>query len=336
MKVLITKDEHLQLGFRNKFRKPGWEEDVNQKHQFIIDHMIKNNIKIKITTGDIFDKQTNWTFKQFISNKKILEMYKEVDIEVYSIAGNHDMLDGRIDIKDSPFEEMTNEGLIKHLSLTVKDLSEDGITKAKVCGMDYRYIENDKDKEDFLSDLSTAFYNFEGVKMMVIHQNVTPDKQRVTEFTYDELSKVCQEKGIDIIVCGHYHIGYPTMELNGVVIINPWNLWRVVRDYNVKEELHTPEFVVLDLENMSWEHVTVPHKTYSNAFDLKEIDFYKNLKKENQSFFKFAENFKAIDSIDDDDDLKILKKFINESKEEFDLTDEDMEKIFSDLKNYFE
>jgi len=337
MKVLITKDEHLMQGFRNKFRKPGWEEDQTKKHQFIIDYMKKNNIKYKITTGDIFDKQKGWSFKQFLANKRILEMYQENDLKIISIAGNHDMIEGRLDIKDSPFEEMVVDGLIEYIGNKAYPLiDEDGVLQAKVHGIDYRYINENYTKENFFYEISTLFYNTEKTKILVIHQNITPRQESVTEFTYDEITKVCQEKGIKVLICGHYHVGYKPQIVNDVLVINPWNLWRVVRDYNVKEELHTPEFYVLDLNNLSLERVEVPHKTYSQAFDLKEIEFYKNIKKENKHFFKFAESFKNLKNVEDENDLEILQNFISEIKEKYKLNDNDIQKIFSELSSYFE
>ena len=336
MKILITKDEHLMQGFRNKFRKPGWEEDQIKKHQFIINYMLKNNIKYKITTGDIFDKQKGWSFKQFLANKRILEMYQENDLKIISIAGNHDMIEGRLDIKDSPFEEMINNDLIEYIGNKAYSLiDEDGVLQAKVQGIDYRYINENYTKEDFFYEINTLFYNTEKTKILVIHQNVTPVQERVTEFTYDELSKVCEEKGIEVLICGHYHIGFEPLKINNVLIINPWNLWRVVRDYNVKEELHTPEFYVLDLNNLSIERVEVPHKNYHEAFDMKEIEFYKNIKKENKHFFEFAETFKNLDELENDDDIKLLSSFIEKIKNDYNLTDKDIGKIFTDLNQYF-
>jgi len=336
MKFLITKDEHLMQGFRNKFRKPGWEEDVIKKHKFIIDYMIKNKIKYKITTGDIFDKQKSWTFKQFIANKKILEMYKNEGLEIISIAGNHDMIEGRLDIKDSPFEEMVKDELINYIgnkSLIFRNENE----CVEVQGIDYRYINDLYTKEDFFNEILDLHWNDDSIfRILVLHQNITPEPERVTEFTYKELSEIAQKRKINTIICGHYHIGFEPQEINNVLFINPWNLWRVVRDYNVKEELHTPEFYVLDTKNNSLERIVVPHKTYIQAFDLKEIEFYKKIKKENKHFFEFAKSFKNLSNIEDENDLQILQNFISEIKEKYNLTDNDVNKIFKELSSYFD
>jgi len=340
MKILITKDEHLSLGFRSKFRKPGWEKDVFNKHLFIIEYMKKNNIKYKITTGDIFDKQRQWSFKQFLANKKILELYKENNLEILSIAGNHDMIDGRLDISESPFEEMVKQDLITYISIESFVFKEEGLPIAEVHGIDYRYINDLYTKEDFFNEIRSLYYKTDNVdKILVIHQNVTPYKERVTEFTYDELSQVCNEKKIKYLICGHYHIGYPTETINGVTIINPWNLWRVVRDYSTRENEHTPEIVELDLTTGEINHIIVPHLKYEEAFDLKEIDFNKELKKDTFSFFSNLKTDNDLLASSEKSDKDLLNDILINLRQDKDnsilneLTEDDLNEILEIIKN---
>jgi len=329
MKVVITKDEHLQLGFRNKFRKPGWEDDMIKKHQFIIKYMIENNIKHKITTGDIFDKQTGWSFKQFLLNKKNLSQYQEAGIEVISIAGNHDMLEGRLNIKDSPFEEMIKNNLIKYIGDYGNSylIQENDKIIAEVRGIDYRNFNDLYTKKDFLEEIKNLDYKIDNLRILVIHQNVTPVKNRVTELMYDEVANACDENNIKVLICGHYHIGYPTTKINNTIIINPWNLWRTVRDYEVQMDNHTPEIVILDLETLEWEHIIIPYKKFQEAFNLIEIDTYKKIKKE----FSFIENVN-LDNIDEIDDKNLIPLIIKKLKEKG-LNDNLIEKILQEVNS---
>jgi len=334
MKVVITKDEHNRLGFRDKFRKPKWEEAMLKKHQFISEYMLNHGISIKLTTGDIFDKQKGWSFNQYRDNKKVFDVYKKSNQEIWTIAGNHDYLEGRTSIEDSVFEEYRNQNLIQHLSSTGWCFG-DKDPESIVFGIDY-ISEKIKIQEE-INKISTSsvFKNAKenGINtILILHANVTPDEERVTEFTYQELSKY----NFDVIVCGHYHNGFSPSNINGTLFINPWNLWRVVRDYSVQTGEHTPEFVVLDLKTLEFEVVQVPHLNYTEAFDLKEIDFYKKIKKETFSFFEKA-NLEDMDIEEDLDDLQIIKeKLIKSSKIDISsITDEDLEWILSDLEERF-
>ena len=340
MKIVITKDEHLSLGFRNKFRKPGWEAQVYNKHQFIIDYMLEHNIKYKITTGDVFDKQHQWSFKQFLANKKILDLYKKNGLEVLSIAGNHDMIEGRTSIDDSPFKEMVDQDLIKYIGNDSFIFNEEGLPVAEVLGIDYCYINENFTKDDFFYEIGSLYYKTDNIdKILVIHQNVTPQKERVTEFTYDELSQVCNEKRIKYLICGHYHIGYPTETINGVTIINPWNLWRVVRDYSTRENEHTPEMVELDLTTGEINHIIVPHLKYEEAFDLKEIDFNKELKKDTFSFFNNLKTDNDLLASSEKSDKDLLNDILINLRQDKDnsilneLTEDDLNEIIEIIKN---
>jgi DNA repair exonuclease SbcCD nuclease subunit len=328
MKILITKDEHLQLGFRNKFRKSGWEKDVWSKHKFIIEFMKKNNIKYKLTTGDILDKQTGWTFKQFLENKKLLEMYQENGISIITTAGNHDMIEGKTDIEDSVFEELVKDKIIIYPLFDSKILfDENNLLALEVHVLPFMSILDEKDKKEFICQIKKLKIKNSNVpQALIIHQNVTPDvRKNITEFTYDEITKECCKKGINILICGHYHIGFPTTTMNDVLVINPWNLWRVVRDYNVKEELHTPEIVILDLKNMKFEHIVIPHKKYQEAFNLVEVDTYKKIKKQ----FSFIQNIN-LDINMEDNENDILYK-LGEKLKEKGIDEETLKKIYKEI-----
>jgi len=329
MKILITKDEHTRLGFRDKFRKPKWEEDMIHKHEFISQYMLDNGIHVKVTTGDIFDKQKGWSFSQYKENKKIFSIYKKNNQQVFTIAGNHDYLEGRTNISDSVFEEYMNLNLIQHIPSYGWGFGDTEI-EANIYGIDYQEDKNSVVREinKIVSDKKFK----EKPAVLVLHANVTPDPERVTEFTYEELSQY----GFKAIICGHYHNGFETEEINGTIFINPWNLWRVVRDYSVQTGEHIPEFVVLDLQTWEYEHVMIPHKPYQEVFDLKEIDFYKKIKKETFSFFKSG-GFSDLEDLKSDDDLEsIAEVIIPKIKEEFNLNEEQLKFIINDLQKRFE
>jgi len=331
MLVLITKDEHNQLGFRNKFRKPGWENDLKYKHDFIIKYMKDHDIKYKITTGDILDNQKHWTFKQYSLNKNLLKKYQNNGLKIITPAGNHDMLEGRIDIQDSPFEDLVKSKIINHVNFSsffMKDEKEE----VEVIGFDYRNILSKDDKEKFLDDCKKYLESCkkDAKKIIIMHQNITPDKTRVTEFTYDELSELANDYNVDCIICGHYHLGYKSVMHNNVLFINPWNFWRVVRDYHTREDEHMPEFVVLDTKTMKTIHVEIPHKKYTEAFDIKEIEAFKSIKQEIFDFFEKV-SFDTIE--DEDDDSNLLLKFKKEIMEQHDLTENELNIIFNEIQN---
>ena len=93
--LISIKDPHLNFGFANRIRHDA-NSDLINKHQFVRDYCIKNNIDKLIMTGDVTDTndEKKWSFRQYFLNKKKLTKYRDPGIGLFSTAGNHDMFDG--------------------------------------------------------------------------------------------------------------------------------------------------------------------------------------------------------------------------------------------------
>ena len=97
------------------------------------------------------------------------------------------------------------------------------------------------------------------------------------------------------------------LKINNTLFFNPWNLWRVVRDYEVKEEIHTPEFIEVKIDNnynIEYKHRIIPYKKYTEAFDISKIEVYKNIKKDVFNFFKSID----LENFNETDEISILEK----------------------------
>jgi len=335
MKFLIIKDPHSMLGFRSNYRKSGWENDMINKHKFIINYAKENHIKYILSTGDNLDNQKQWSFKQYLSNKKLFKMYRDNDLVFASIAGNHDMLEGRIDIKDSVFENLVQENFIYYITENPLIFSEFmGSDKIKVLGKDYQYINDKKSKQKFIDSIEIQDKDL--INILIMHQNITPKEERVSDFTYKELVNIGKEKNINIFICGHYHIGFNTTTIDGITIINPWNLWRVVRDYEVQMDNHKPEMVELLItgeDEVIYKHIEIPHKDYLNAFDPKLLDIFKETKIDTFNFFKA---FKSDDDLlqgEEKTDIEILEIMKNTIKEKFNTSDEEILEAFKEIES---
>ena len=331
MKFLIIKDPHSMLGFRSNYRKNGWENDMINKHEFIINYAKENNIKYILSTGDNLDNQKQWSFKQYLYNKKLFKMYKDNNLFFASIAGNHDMLEGRENIADSVFEDLVNEDIIYYITKNPINISESNIN-IKVSGKDYQYINDKESKQNYIDNIDIQDEN--NINIFILHQNITPKPERVSDFTYDELVKIGKEKNINIFICGHYHVGFGTTTIDGITIINPWNLWRVVRDYEVQLDNHKPEMVELIIEDdIKYKHIEIPHKDYLNAFDPKLLDIFKETKMDTFNFFKAFKSDNDLLQGEEKTDIEILEIMKNTIKEKFNATDEEILKAFNEIES---
>lgn len=318
---IVVKDMHLMYGFRNSIRKHGWEADIDRKLDQIINYAKDNNIKHIFTTGDVFEKSNTkrWSFNQFQENKKRLLKFKNAGLILHSNAGNHDFWFGKEDIHGTVFGEMVELGLIHYIGGNQSAHSfmaeEPNPNFVNVFGIDHHQsIDVVIDK---LGVFNARIQNYKeclkngecspAVHLLLMHSNVTDQQTRLTDFTYNQLA----EYDFDVILCGHWHLepeGGAIQKVNGTYFINPWNLTRVARDYNVKLDEHKPSMIhgsvvwVGDEPQFNFKEIQIEHKPFSEAFNVDVINLLQELSKDGFNFFKEV-NLEQDEDLNDDASL---------------------------------
>jgi DNA repair exonuclease SbcCD nuclease subunit len=237
-----------------------------------------------------------------------LKKFKNAGITVYSNAGNHDYLDGRETIHDTPFGEMVDLGLINYVGTDTppKVFNVEG-GKVTLFGVDYHVsLEKVKNRIEEID----AFKREENeVKIALTHSNITSDTERLTDFTYGQLSGF----DIDILNCGHWHLvpeGGAIQTVNNTTFLNPWNLTRVSREYNVKLDEHKPEMIHVKITfvpsmepQFEFKEVFLNVGRFSETFNIDVINMLQELGKEHFSFF---EEIELNEDVELDEDEKLL------------------------------
>jgi Icc-related predicted phosphoesterase len=301
---LLIKDPHFMFGFRNNVRRHGWERAIDHKISQIINYATENKIENIIFTGDIFEKskKKDWSFNQLQQNKARLMRFKLAGIDIYSNMGNHDYFDGHESIQGTVFGEMAELNLIEYVGTDTGPFifEFEGLPhKVVLYGIDHHQsIDKILDKLDEIKN--TVFFK-ETAVILTMHSNITDQQTRLTDFTYDQLSKY----PIDIINCGHWHLqpeGGTIQKVNNTHFLNPWNLTRVMRDYHVKLDEHKPSFIhvsvvpVGDTFSFDFKEIVLDVQPFSEAFNSDIINMLQEMGKEG---FKFFEEI----SLDQDEEL---------------------------------
>jgi len=283
---IVVKDPHLMYGFRNNIRKHGWEKDIDSKLLQIISYAKTNNIKTVIFTGDVFEKsrKKDWSLNQLQENKKRLKWFKKEDIVVISNLGNHDYFAGLESLQGTAFGEMVDLDLIQYQGSNMAPRTEGDI---EIFGIDY-HQSNDTTIDEL--ERITARKK-EGPRVVIMHSNITDSQIRLTDFTYEQLSRY----DIDVICCGHWHLSPEkgaVQCVGGTWFLNPWNLTRVSRDYAVKLDEHHPEFIHASITkvgeeyNYEFKEVKLEVRPFSEAFNIDIINMLQELGKTGFDFFK--------------------------------------------------
>lgn len=311
LKFISLKDPHLSLGFQNRIRID-YQRDILQKLEFLKSYISTNNINGIIFTGDITDSNYDkkWSFRQYVKNKRAFQSLKVSDETlIMSPVGNHDMFNGVEDSYDTVFDELVKESVIINITDTPRvfePVNSTSTTRVKIYGVNFS--NNKETIRDALRAINLdSFLNINYYKIVVMHNNLTPETEQLTEFRYDEL--VEEFPNINMFIAGHYHIGFPTKKIKDTVFINNWNLTRVVRDYKVTLDKHTPEFeeIIFDdeLKLISTKTIKIPFRPFEETF-IPNIENV--IKKSKQEIFEFF-NIDFEEIISKQSDEEILNQF---------------------------
>lgn len=311
---IVVKDPHFMFGFRNNIRKHGWERVIDSKLEQIQQYALANNITNIFFTGDVFEKskKKDWSFNQLQQNRERLQRFKNLGLTVYSNMGNHDYFDGYEGPMGTVFGEMVDLNLIQYIGSDMPPINFPvGEKVVSLFGIDHHQ------STDRVLDQMQRVSMAEGsdVKVLLMHSNVTDSQTRLTDFTYEQLSKY----PIDIINCGHWHLepeGGSIQQVSGTHFLNPWNLTRVMRDYHVKLDEHTPSFIhanivfVGDEPKFEFKEIHLNTLPFSEAFNIDVINLLQELGK---GSFQFFENV-SLDQDEDMNDDSVLIDTIAKSK----------------------
>ena len=330
---IVIKDPHFKFGFRVSHRY-SFEQDIEDKLQQIIDYKNEHLIDSLIIPGDIFDEsyENKWTFSHYARNIQVLEPFFKEFKNVYTIPGNHDYFNGfeseikrgenNIIEKTTMYGEFVRQGIFTDVAFPSAIHVDDVV----ITGVKYS-----SDLNKVSSQLEKINKLYQGkVVIVMLHQNVTPKPvKNITEFSYSGLAS--KYPNINVFCLGHYHIGYETQKLNNTTFINPWNLTRVTRDYEVKIDKHIPSFTHLAIDeklNINYKDVALQVKSFDEAFKPEYKSILELLSKQTNVDLNIDESIINNKLSDSDIIQQILDENIKEDSRKI--------KILNVVKDYME
>ena len=187
--------------------------------------------------------------------------------------------------------ELVQDGVIKYLTrepLTVGPLT--------VYGVDWSTT------RDKIIACIDEINKKEGLKAVVLHMNVTDKQTPFTDFTKDFLAKTFNN--IHVWILGHYHVGSDPVIIEKKLFIDPWNLVRVARDYDVKMDKFDVNMAVLTVgEKLKVDMVSILHKPFREAFIEDYVNMLQVDSKDVFSFFKNINIEEALSETETDEQL---------------------------------
>ncbi len=270
----------IHFGKKCNIRLDNTEDVIEDKINQIISYCNDNNVKIVFIAGDIFDSCSIGR-KEFIRAYNILKKFKDNNIELVTIYGNHDEYRYNPNYrKDTPLNDLVNMEIIKTID------SEDKIVILTNDNIGYNiygfpYVETQKLKEKRISykDRISAFqviigHTFYDNEFMGGENNITDD----------DLESI----NCDYLILGHDHSYY---EPERVFNTEVFRFGSLVRGTSSANDLQRKVKFMHLYGDGEWKEVAL------DVQDLKEVTTAKATVKEDKiDFNELIEEIKIVES----------------------------------------
>lgn len=215
MRIAFIGDPHFDYSTPVS-RLDDYKELTITKLNSLLKLAVDNKINIVFMTGDIFNKvDQSLTYIHDLINA--LNKFKENNIDIYAIWGNHDLRNNNLAISDkTPLSLLFKAGIIKYLSIEGIRLNED----THIYGLDFtRMNELDNIKVEVKTNILMMHYATDNT---IPYESI--GREQLTNF--------------DIVVSGHDHMYYPMSGLLKPVMLRPGSFTRRTKDdYNLQRDI---------------------------------------------------------------------------------------------------
>lgn len=266
--IVMLGDPHICIGVQVPAgRNPEtFYTDQENKLKYIHQYCVENNVRSVVFPGDVLNYK-NPSLYTANSINTLLRVFSDLKegLNVYSIAGNHDLKMSSRDLKlKSVYNILTLSEVIQDIDHLTVNLS-DNIT---LSGIDYN-----PDKAALLAEVRILNdkLSSDKVNIVVLHEHLLPSGKTLPFGGFLNYETFLEFRNINVIHAGHLHEGYPTQSIGDthrITFVNPWSLSRLYRGYNVLDGTHTPEMVHLTIEGgeITYKHIEIPHASPKEAF----------------------------------------------------------------------
>lgn len=218
MKILLVGDLHLD-SVTPLSRLDNYREVTLKKLGSLFNLALKNKVTHVVLTGDVFDKldQSAIYMHDVVD---MLQQFREHNINVLSIWGNHDLNRDNLEISNkTPLALLFKTGLINYIGNNLKGIKlDDTLT---VYGINFTQAEQ----------VDSIILNKDTNNLLVMHyatDNTVPGES----IPVSKLTK------FDVVLSGHDHMYYSPKQVDNTLILRPGSFTRRTKDaYNLTRNI---------------------------------------------------------------------------------------------------
>lgn len=235
MKLLFLTDTHHR-GTTPQNRLDNFPATQRAKLQEVLGLVERHGVDFVLHGGDFWDTP----FPALNVCGEVLEVYQNCKAPIYAIAGNHDLYGHNLQtLPRTMLGFLARLGVINLLAPgEVICLKKDGL-QVQLTGQSFHH---ELDRRDPVLDYCVAKgpcdFAIHMVHGLLAHQSLG---EVIRHTAVDRIV----ETEADLTLVGHYHLGFPALEVNGRHFLNPGALVRV--NNHPTEMARRPQVLLIDL-----------------------------------------------------------------------------------------
>lgn len=237
MKLLYFTDTHIR-GTSPKNRLDDFPDSLMKKFVEIKNIIDRENIDFVLHGGDLFDRPD----VSLAVSSKFTRVLQDFNRTTYMISGNHDVYGHNPDtINRTVLGFLNTLGIITLIDRDKPVVLEKDGKRVLLTGQPYVYNIDEKKESYFQNTFPDE--NFD-LRIHMVH-GMLLDKPFIKGISYTLVDDIL-DTDADVLLAGHYHAGFKTINKDGKYFINPGSLVRISNTLNEIKRL--PKVILIDLE----------------------------------------------------------------------------------------
>lgn len=291
----------IHFGKKCNNRLDNIDETLKEKFSQIFSECINNNIKVIFIAGDIFEN-CSVDRKILMLAYKIFNKFKNHNIQVFTIYGNHDEYRYNKDFRYlTPLKDLADLGVINLLSNEPIQIENNGVVEYCIKGFDY--LDTDKLKEYLKEQKSINEIITIAIGHCFYENEFMGGKENITK-------EDVEKSDVDFLILGHDHSHYNTQLCGKTHIIRNGS---VIRDSSSKNDMERiPSITIFQKTNGQF---TVINKELK-CEKLKSVISTKNIVNKEQNKIDFKEMIEAIKIDNETKEIDLISEAINNLENE--------------------
>lgn len=276
MKLLILGDMHITKKAPQN-RLDNYWETVERKLKSIFQIAIKNNVKVILQPGDLFDSANVSLNTIGIFAGMVKEWQRHSNGKFFSICGQHDLLFHNLNNPNTPHELLCKAGLMFNPCSSPRNM--EGID---VYGADWGSpIPIPKNKKAY--------------NILLIHKMIIQSKNHKLwpgQEEYGTANSILTDNKYDIIISGDNHQSF-IMCIKDRYLFNNGSLLRTT----IRQGTHKPYVIIVDTaeDTKDYKKVFIPVSPFEQVMDIRGCE---KEKETNDTLEKFIEELKITENVD--------------------------------------